>query len=474
MPLKDLLKKKDKLSNDEAKTPAVSQASATPEFTFLRTDTYSQEVIEPPSFAGDRKGFSIPPRPSTPPETSQTSSKLSLGRRRKGSNASPSPESPKEHRRLSQRLHLGPKSRASSTNSVNIPADLPTITDPYSEAGDKQEKEAKWEERATILARENAHSRPPTAEMSQMSVKPGEAGMRQRSQSRSRSIMSVSDIESDETIQEAIRLHEAGQLPQATEMFGRLAETGNVLSQVLYGLSLRHGWGCTPDPTRAVTYLSAAASNSASIESEALASGMKKGGAAKGELVLAIFELANCFRNGWGVEVDKVAARQYYETAANLGDTDAMNEAAWCYLEGFGGKKDKVSLSLHSHLFHVWPYGKQTRAGLNSQRVDFARVRTMTRENHVRPCQRVEPRPSDIGKVNTVTISAYYRSQTAPNVKEAKGRPRQTVRVTVSGYLRFPIGSVAIMGKTAFPFPELHFGQQCIHAGPLTSLRPLH
>jgi len=69
---------------------------------------------------------------------------------------------------------------------------------------------------------------------------------------------------------------------------------------------------------------------------------MKKGGAAKGELVLAIFELGNCFRNGWGVEKDPVAARQFYETAANLGDTDAMNEIAWCYLEGFGGKKDKV------------------------------------------------------------------------------------------------------------------------------------
>lgn len=38
-----------------------------------------------------------------------------------------------------------------------------------------------------------------------------------------------------------------------------------------------------------------------------------------------------------------MAAKQYYETAANLGDTDAMNEVAWCYLEGFGCKKDKVS-----------------------------------------------------------------------------------------------------------------------------------
>lgn len=72
----------------------------------------------------------------------------------------------------------------------------------------------------------------------------------------------------------------------------------------------RHGWGCTPDPGEAVKYLSAAASNAASIEDLALQAGMKKGGAAKGELVLAIFELANCFRHGWGVQVDKVAAKQ--------------------------------------------------------------------------------------------------------------------------------------------------------------------
>lgn len=74
---------------------------------------------------------------------------------------------------------------------------------------------------------------------------------------------------------------------------------------------------------------------------------MKKGGVAKGELTLAIFELANCFRHGWGVAKDPVAAKQYYETAANMGDTDAMNEVAWCYLEGFGCKKDKVRPAPH-------------------------------------------------------------------------------------------------------------------------------
>jgi TPR repeat protein len=40
---------------------------------------------------------------------------------------------------------------------------------------------------------------------------------------------------------------------------------------------------------------------------------MKKGGAAKGELVLAIYELGNCFRHGWGIEKDPKAALGYYE-----------------------------------------------------------------------------------------------------------------------------------------------------------------
>jgi hypothetical protein len=104
----------------------------------------------------------------------------------------------------------------------------------------------------------------------------------------------------------------------------------------------RHAWGIKANQEQAVHYLSLAASNSAEVEKLALESGVKKGGAAKGELVLAMYELANCFRNGWGIKKDPAAAKQYYETAANLGDTDAMNEVAWCYTEGFGTKKDKV------------------------------------------------------------------------------------------------------------------------------------
>jgi TPR repeat protein len=360
---KDLLRKKEKIESAEISTvtpqaipePKLPQAS---EFTFVRTDTHTQEVIHPPYYDGDDSEPANSPVEAasgvrTPPTTPER--KRGLGRFRKSSSAiapatSPEIHPEREKRRLSQRLHITSKSRSTSTSSVNLPSDLPTIEDAYNESGDQELKEAKWEERATMLATKapgnspaspTAAVAPPTSGLADLNLSAG--GSKSRSSSRSRS---VSDAQGDANIQEAIRLHEAGgpeNLEAATKMFGQLAEQGNVLSQVLYGLSLRHGWGIAANPTLAVQYLSAAASNSASVESEALKAGMKKGGAAKGELVLAIFELANCFRHGWGVNVDKKAAREYYETAANLGDTDAMNEAAWCYLEGFGGKKDKVS-----------------------------------------------------------------------------------------------------------------------------------
>ena len=352
MALKDLLKKKEKIAQDSAETSPAPKTLAPPEFTFMRTDTNTQEIIQPPCFVGDNDPIPAPSENLTNPP------KRSLTRFRKSSNASTTSRSSEKEsnppsRRLSQRLRLS--SRASSASSVYIPSDLPAIPDPYSEHGDQQEKEAKWEERATRLAKEDGSTPVSGGEITPSLVKdksPTEitnaAGAISTPSHRPRSI---SDATGDENIQEAIRLHEAGELTKATEMFGRLAGTGNVLSQVLYGLSLRHGWGCQPDPTKAIIYLRTAASNSAAIEAEALRAGMKKGGAAKGELVLAIFELANCFRHGWGVEVDKAAARQYYETAANLGDTDAMNEAAWCYIEGFGGKKDKASEELSRFSF---------------------------------------------------------------------------------------------------------------------------
>ncbi|KAL5336685.1 hypothetical protein BJX70DRAFT_265863 [Aspergillus crustosus] len=341
MPLRDMLHKKDRLSingtsNSHVTDANEGQASTVPEIRFVRSDTTTHEIIIPPSHQDD-EDYLASPRPTSSSSHRKSLNPFHRSRSPAESQEPASPTRPRGERRLSNLLR---RDRRGSSTSVNLPPDLPQIgIDP----GDEQEREAQWEKRATVLAHRSpqhgspSHSPAPSGGLGSENIRP-----RSRSSSHSR----INDPEGDVNIQEAIRLHEAGELEQSTSMFGRLADpegANNALSQVLYGLALRHGWGCKPDPKKAVIYLSAAASNSASIEAEALESGLKKGGAAKGELVLAIFELGNCFRNGWGVDKDPAAARQYFETAANLGDPDAMNEAAWCYLEGFGGKKDKVS-----------------------------------------------------------------------------------------------------------------------------------
>nr|OQO28957.1 hypothetical protein B0A51_03765 [Rachicladosporium sp. CCFEE 5018] len=377
--LKDLLKKKDRITK-EAQNEKPTNLNV-PEFTFLRTTTETEEVIQPPDYPGDEKkgsresegkkehrrtlGF----RRSSGAVSSKdlTASKGSLESEDAGDEkgARTLPVRPKNERRLSDRLHLGARARSKSSElvSAHIPEDLPEAPDSVAVPSitldgtveSKEEakaatlkKEALWEKRARILASSN-----PLLESEEQRRQLQNQHAPQLPITRDRSQSTISDQAGDENILEAIRLHENGNLTPSTQMFGRLANpkgANNALSQVLYGLALRHGWGIPPEPEKAIHYLSLAASNSAAVEQAALEAGMTKGGAAKGELVLAIFELANCFRHGWGVKKDPLAARQYYETAANLGDVDAMDEAAWCFVEGFGGPKDKFRAAQYLRL----------------------------------------------------------------------------------------------------------------------------
>ncbi|KAG5960010.1 hypothetical protein E4U58_004794 [Claviceps cyperi] len=365
MGLRDIFKKKDEGPADaapERRDDASRGTTNTAEFIFVRTDTTSQEVIQPPEkggLGGDGGNHKL-----LSPKPSICSARQSLdvsdsGRDRSSSVSSNTSRSSK--RRLSERLRLG----RSPESSDHVPQDLPEITT-STDPGDQSQ----WEKRATMLVGQSLVRKPSATNVasvaalgvtteqtpmvvdgvSEMSL---ENGRQSRSRSPSLSSVPVSSKAIDEDIQEAIRLHEEGSLASSTKLFGRLADpegANNPLSQVLYGLALRHGWGCEPDLPQAVKYLTAAASNSAAVEQLALQAGMTKGGAAKGELVMAIYELANCFRHGWGIERDAFAARQYYETAANLGDTDAMNDAAWCFEHGFGGKKDKFTAARYYRL----------------------------------------------------------------------------------------------------------------------------
>ncbi|KAI1434703.1 HCP-like protein [Xylaria sp. CBS 124048] len=360
MGLRDFVKKKDRLGESDDAYSETLNKIAGPEFTFIRSDTNTHEIIFPPSRAGSSGYLSAQDQGSTTSSKSRRSLDVFRSRSRgsshlsvfgDGDGDSDNSATAKDRRRLSHRLGL---SRRTPKTSEYVPENLPQITVINSPDGPSTE-ETQWEKRATMLATTNEarqRSRPQSTAVSPSASYATLDSDLDRS-SRGNSGVNISSKEIDRDIQEAIRLHEEGDLERSTQLFGRLADpygANNPLSQVLYGLALRHGWGCEPNLERAIIYLSAAASNAAAVESTALKAGGKKGGAAKGELVLAIFELANCFRHGWGIAKDPVAAKQYYETAANLGDNDAMNETAWCYLEGFGCKKDKFQAARYYRL----------------------------------------------------------------------------------------------------------------------------
>ncbi|KAG0261114.1 hypothetical protein BG011_001327 [Mortierella polycephala] len=141
----------------------------------------------------------------------------------------------------------------------------------------------------------------------------------------------------EDYVRQGIEYHELGDITKATHYFRTAAEIGDPVGMLMYGLSVRHGWGCSANRTLAFQYLQKSAEHAVGDlnSRDSFAST-----AAKGELVLAIYELGICFRHGWGVEKNKRTAAYYFEIAANLGDPDAQNDLAWCYYHGVGVKKD--------------------------------------------------------------------------------------------------------------------------------------
>lgn len=228
MPLRDLLKKRDKIAASDTPTTNI------PEFVFYRSDTNTQELIHPPSL--HRKSSETPP-PNTADSQSSSHehhSRLSIFKGRSRSNSATSTtskssdksaERPKS-KRLSHRLGL----HKDEPTSDNVPQDLPTINIEH-------DTDAAWEERATILARENEKNRSrPGTPLHGSTPDLGALKLSDREDGK----VSTKDV--DDNIQEAIRLHEAGELEKATRMFGRMADPkgeNNALSQVLYALALR-------------------------------------------------------------------------------------------------------------------------------------------------------------------------------------------------------------------------------------------
>lgn len=142
MPLKDILKKKEKIKDEGSTQPGPKGpmlSPEVPEFKFMRTTTTTQEMIEPPAFPGD---------PTRQPEPLLSPKRVSRFRRHSNASSATSDQD-KGESRLSDRLHFG---RARSSSSANVPDNLPEVGDGVAR---NEDDEARWEKRATMMAQGN-------------------------------------------------------------------------------------------------------------------------------------------------------------------------------------------------------------------------------------------------------------------------------------------------------------------------------
>ncbi|THH05571.1 hypothetical protein EW145_g4696 [Phellinidium pouzarii] len=145
----------------------------------------------------------------------------------------------------------------------------------------------------------------------------------------------------DDLLALGISHHEADRLAESAQCFEQSAtlDGGCAVGMLMWGLSLRHGWGVPKDEQRAFKWLKRAAEHAVLDLQE----GRNKSGrdAIRNELVLAVYEVGQCFFQGWGVPRDKVMGVSYFQTAAQLGDPDAQQDLAFCLANGKGCKKDR-------------------------------------------------------------------------------------------------------------------------------------
>ncbi|KAF8439458.1 HCP-like protein [Boletus edulis BED1] len=118
-----------------------------------------------------------------------------------------------------------------------------------------------------------------------------------------------------------------------------MEQGGCGVGMLMWGLTLRHGWGCEKNEKSGFKWLTKAA-ESAVQDLEKAKKGLEVKGV-KEELVLAIYEVGQCFFQGWGVAKDQKMAVSYYRVAAKLGDADAQQDLAFCLANARGCKKDR-------------------------------------------------------------------------------------------------------------------------------------
>ncbi|KAJ2900886.1 hypothetical protein IWW38_000261 [Coemansia aciculifera] len=153
----------------------------------------------------------------------------------------------------------------------------------------------------------------------------------------------------EEYFQKAVSFHEQGDFVSATGYFKRAADKHNPLGMLFYGLSLRHGWGCQPNENLAFVYLQKAGEQ---VVPHVKDMDPAVAGMAREELGMAIYELGQSYRHGWGVSRNIKTAAYYFEVAAELGDADSQADLGACYEKGDGVKRDMKKAAHYYRLAH--------------------------------------------------------------------------------------------------------------------------
>jgi len=182
---------------------------------------------------------------------------------------------------------------------------------------------------------------------------PRQSGDRQRRRlqklrpSTSHSTTDPRDQAIEDHLERGIELHQEGALQESTYHFRLAAKAGHPTAMLLYALACRHGWGMKQNAAEGVLWLQHAV-NSAQHEVAEDVDTLKSGNQVDSsrrrthmaQFALSVYELGMSHMNGWGVAQDKALGLRCFEIAGNWGDADALSQAALCYAEGIGCRRD--------------------------------------------------------------------------------------------------------------------------------------
>lgn len=155
----------------------------------------------------------------------------------------------------------------------------------------------------------------------------------------------------------ALYYYEKGLLDICYFYLSKSASEHDPLGLLLMSTALRNGWGTTPrDTVLAFTTLVGAVKASLFASTTGLKGTNSTVSSSSGPpsmqhpditiplalVPLCLYEMAVCFRNGWGIIKSKAFAAYCFSIAARLGDAESQMELATCYLSGIGCKKDKM------------------------------------------------------------------------------------------------------------------------------------